>query len=299
MPGKPLGPWASSAHLQIVAISSGFRLMSFFMGKSPVMGQGGILLELTNSRMSSAQLVASSNVRASFTFLELLWNEKMPKKLFFGNALYTFIRSLLYHLGCGGGLFSQLGAGSQATWPPFQFWSTVAAHPDWNWNGNLWLPGSSGRTDGFAGHDPRQSCHFGFGRAIDPFWGTGRATAAIRWWDPVFSGVNPGSVYCQVIQRDLAGLTQGDIFLTLEPDMAGRVFAPAKASQTRPESGIYLQGAIRHMWGANPVFGIEAWYVQEGQGKEWEEAIREKKVLAEILVVPSGKARLKGLITDE
>ena len=187
--------------------------------------------------------------------------KKCQKKLFFGNALYTFIRSLLYHLGCGGGLFSQLGAGSQATWPPFQFWSTVAAHPDWNWNGNLWLPGSSGRTDGFAGHDSRQSCHFGFGRAIDPFWGTGRATAAIRWWDPVFSGVDPGSVYCQVIQRDLAGLTQGDIFVILEPDMAGRVFAPAKASQTRPESGIYLQGTIRHMWGANPVFGIEAWYV--------------------------------------
>ena len=53
------------------------------------------------------------------------------------------------------------------------------------------------------------------------------------------------------------------------------------------------------MWGANPVFGIEAWYVQEGQGKELEADTSEKKVLAEILVVPSVKARLKGLITDE
>ncbi|MCY2937868.1 MAG: GDYXXLXY domain-containing protein [Planctomycetota bacterium] len=60
---------------------------------------------------------------------------------------------------------------------------------------------------------------------------------------------------------------------------------------------MYFQGAIRHMWDANPVFGIEAWYVQEGQGKELEAATREKKVLAEIQVAPSGKARLKGLIT--
>ena len=63
VPDKPLGPWASSAHLQIVAISSGFRLMSFFRGKPPVMGQTGILLELSNSRMSSAQLKVSSNVK--------------------------------------------------------------------------------------------------------------------------------------------------------------------------------------------------------------------------------------------
>ena len=51
------------------------------------------------------------------------------------------------------------------------------------------------------------------------------------------------------------------------------------------------------MWDANPVFGIEAWYVREGQGKELEAATREKKVLAEIQVAPSGKARLKSLIT--
>ncbi len=34
--------------------------------------------------------------RASFTFVELLWNEKMAKhKVFFGKSLCTFIRSLL------------------------------------------------------------------------------------------------------------------------------------------------------------------------------------------------------------
>ncbi|RLS37648.1 MAG: hypothetical protein DWH82_10325 [Planctomycetota bacterium] len=38
--------------------------------------------------------------------------------------------------------------------------------------------------------------------------------------------------------------------------------------------------------------------MQEGLGKKWEEAIRTRKVLAEILVAPSGKARLKGLITE-
>ncbi len=57
-------------------------------------GSAGVTVTGTSS---NTNLILNTDFRASFIFLELLWNEKMAKnKVFFGKALYTFIRSLLY-----------------------------------------------------------------------------------------------------------------------------------------------------------------------------------------------------------
>ena len=57
-------------------------------------GSAGVTVTGTSS---NTNLILNTDIRASFIFLELLWNEKMAKnKVFFGKALYTFIRSLLY-----------------------------------------------------------------------------------------------------------------------------------------------------------------------------------------------------------
>jgi uncharacterized membrane-anchored protein len=42
-------------------------------------------------------------------------------------------------------------------------------------------------------------------------------------------------------------------------------------------------------------FGIEAYYVQENTGRRYEEAIRDRKLTAELAVTSSGQAALKGL----
>ena len=43
-----------------------------------------------------SQRAGKNDFRASFTVVELLWNEKLAKcKVFIGNALHTFIRNLI------------------------------------------------------------------------------------------------------------------------------------------------------------------------------------------------------------
>lgn len=71
------------------------------------------------------------------------------------------------------------------------------------------------------------------------------------------------------------------------------------ASYQRPTSGTYLIGHHgRNRWGGL-AFGIEAYYVQEGEGRKWEDAARKGTLTAEVVVSPWGKAKLKRLVIDE
>jgi len=109
-----------------------------------------------------------------------------------------------------------------------------------------------------------------------------------------------GYDFDRVIRRDLPG-GSNHLFVSLAPSADGNVWEATQASHSRPDTGIYLEGKInrRSNWGiSRPLFGIEAFYVQEGLGLYWEQAIREKKVVAEVLIAPSGKARLKGLTAE-
>jgi uncharacterized membrane-anchored protein/uncharacterized membrane protein len=90
------------------------------------------------------------------------------------------------------------------------------------------------------------------------------------------------------------------VYVRIEPDPDGEHWRGVSASYNRPTTGDYLVG--RHApsrWGSNNLsFGIEAYYVQEGQGLAWEEAARRGNLTAEIAVAPWGKAKLRRLIID-
>ena len=58
-------------------------------------------------------------------------------------------------------------------------------------------------------------------------------------------------------------------------------------SKTLPLKGITGPGRLE--------FGIEAYYLQEGQGSKYEEAMRDHRLAAEIAVTADGRAALLGL----
>ena len=95
----------------------------------------------------------------------------------------------------------------------------------------------------------------------------------------------------------------GDIFaapyVTLEPEADGKHWRGVTASYQRPAGGKYLIGH-EGMWGRGRLeFGIEAYYVQEGEGRRWEDAARKGKLAAEVVVTPWGRAKLKRLRISE
>ena len=64
-----------------------------------------------------------------------------------------------------------------------------------------------------------------------------------------------------------------------------------------PGEGLYLRGRIRRSAGptAEIVYGIESFFVPEGEGKKYEEARNRDRLWAVVSVSPHGMARLKRL----
>lgn len=60
----------------------------------------------------------------------------------------------------------------------------------------------------------------------------------------------------------------------------------------RPKDGLYLQGLTR---GSQLRFGIEAYYVKEGEGRKWEDLARRGELAAEIGILPDGRAGVVSL----
>ena len=83
------------------------------------------------------------------------------------------------------------------------------------------------------------------------------------------------------------------VYVTLEKEPDGKHWRAERVSIHPPVSGTYIRGHIADY--GQLVFGIEAYYVQEGKGKQYEEAIRRKKLSAEIAVTSSGRAALRAL----
>lgn len=86
------------------------------------------------------------------------------------------------------------------------------------------------------------------------------------------------------------------VYVTLEPEADGRHWRPVKASLTPPASGKYIKGK----YAAGMLrFGIEAYYVQEGTGLEFERAIGERRLSAEVALTSWGQATLRRLHVEE
>ena len=66
-----------------------------------------------------------------------------------------------------------------------------------------------------------------------------------------------------------------------------------KVTVVKPAAGPFLKGQMSRYGSLK--FGIEAYYLQEGTGLRYEQAIRNRQLSAELAVTSSGHAALKGL----
>ena len=122
---------------------------------------------------------------------------------------------------------------------------------------------------------------------------------------------NPGPVAIQRLNDEWAELNGKDrralgneSYLTLPDDTT--VYVPLKVDAKglasgdgvtlkRPESGPYLKGFAGSRRFGQIRFGIEAFYVKEGTGNTWEKLRNQGLLVAEIGVLPDGRAGLVGL----
>ena len=114
-----------------------------------------------------------------------------------------------------------------------------------------------------------------------------------------------GYAFSQVASAGIAGLPQATlqrgtrdwqgrtVYVSLVPEADGRHWRAEKIGVDRPAAGRYILGRI-----AAPgrlEFGIEAFYVQEGMGRAYEQAARERRLSAEVALTSGGQAALRGL----
>lgn len=83
------------------------------------------------------------------------------------------------------------------------------------------------------------------------------------------------------------------VYALLKPEEDGKHWQLDRFSVERPAGGKFICGTIT---GWNSVeYGIESYYFQEGQGREYEEAARQRKLSAEVAIAPDGRAALRQL----
>jgi uncharacterized membrane-anchored protein len=86
------------------------------------------------------------------------------------------------------------------------------------------------------------------------------------------------------------------VYVTLVPDSNGVHHRAEKVTVVKPERGLFIKGQMERY--GSMKFGIESYFVQEGTGREYERAIRDRKLTAELAVASSGQAALRGLRTE-
>jgi uncharacterized membrane-anchored protein len=86
------------------------------------------------------------------------------------------------------------------------------------------------------------------------------------------------------------------IYVPLVPDSNGVHMRAGKVTLEKPSSGLFIKGHMKRY--GSMEFGIESYYVEEGTGRRYEEAIRDRQLSAELAVTSSGQAALRGLRMD-
>ncbi len=86
------------------------------------------------------------------------------------------------------------------------------------------------------------------------------------------------------------------VYVTLVPEPDGKHWRAEKYSFNHPKGGKYLRGRI--VGSGQIEYGIESYYLQEGKGYYYEQAVRNRTLSAEIAVGAEGQAALRGLRID-
>jgi len=86
------------------------------------------------------------------------------------------------------------------------------------------------------------------------------------------------------------------VYVTLEPEADGKLWRGVKTSVSKPASGKFIRGKYSRQRGTPRIlFGIEAFYVQEGAGRKLEQARNARNLVAEVALLSSGRAALRQL----
>jgi uncharacterized membrane-anchored protein len=110
--------------------------------------------------------------------------------------------------------------------------------------------------------------------------------------------------FSRVSQEDIEGLPNKEraswrklegrtVYVPLVPDSNGVHMRAGKATVVKPATGLFLKGHMKRY--GSTEFGIEAYYVQEGTGRGYEQAIRDRHLSAELAVTSGGQAALRRL----
>ena len=86
------------------------------------------------------------------------------------------------------------------------------------------------------------------------------------------------------------------VYVPLARDADGVHWRAEKVTVVKPAGGPFLKGQMSRSGSLE--FGIEAYYLQEGTGHGYEQAIRDRKLSAELAVTASGQAALRALRID-
>jgi uncharacterized membrane-anchored protein len=86
------------------------------------------------------------------------------------------------------------------------------------------------------------------------------------------------------------------VYVPLVPDSNGVHMRAGKATVVKPQTGLFLKGHMKRY--GTMEFGIESYFVEEGTGRRYEQAIRDRHLSAELAVTSGGQAALKGLRID-
>lgn len=86
------------------------------------------------------------------------------------------------------------------------------------------------------------------------------------------------------------------VYVELVPDVDGIHYHDAGFLDAPPESGLYLKGTVAGFGRA--VYGIETFYVEEGKGHDYENALRNGQVWAKIAITRGGDPKVVGLVIE-
>jgi len=86
------------------------------------------------------------------------------------------------------------------------------------------------------------------------------------------------------------------IYVRLEPDADGKHWHSIGYELEPPSEGKFIRGTV--MGNATVDYGIEQFFVQEGRGRDYEQAVLDRKLSAEIAVDGDGNSQIKRLVIE-
>ena len=84
--------------------------------------------------------------------------------------------------------------------------------------------------------------------------------------------------------------------MTLVPDADGRHYHAGEFLIEPPASGVFIRGTAQGYGRAT--YGIESYYVQEGTGHDYENAVRNRRLWAEVALDRRGDPALERLVIE-